>query len=55
MIATVVCVAVTQPSLRKLPDAFRICQKVLEVFKLNMRILLAVQISFVDPVVGQPI
>jgi hypothetical protein len=27
----------------------------LEVFKLNMRILSVVQISFVDPVVGQPI
>jgi hypothetical protein len=25
MMASVVCVAVTQPSLRKLPEAFRIC------------------------------
>jgi hypothetical protein len=52
MIASVVCVAVTPA---KLKEAFGICWKVLEVFKLNTRILLAVQISFVDPVVGQSI
>jgi hypothetical protein len=44
-----------EPILSKLLEALGICYKVLEVFKLNMGILLSLQISFVDPVVSKPI
>jgi hypothetical protein len=40
-----------QPSLKKLLEDFRMSYKVLEGFKLYMRILLAVKISFVDSLV----
>lgn len=55
MITSMECAAVTPAKLKEASQTFRICLKVLEILKSYMRILLPVQISFVDPVVGKPI